>query len=607
MTPPKHSVVDLEAAVLRLAGDFGDGVNLIGHQFTSTCSALENDVFKVVEPAPEIRAPVGTPMGVVSFQVQFAAHKIYTPGDRVHTLVALNPAALRAHIGDLVPGGTLIVNADHFSPGESLLLADLAQQGIKVVSIPMQALQREAVARLPLATLESERCAAFLTLGLMCRLYERPLEPILRWLGRKYPGNPAMMDAAARTLRAGYVHAEKPGLFSTFYRIRKYTRSPGRFRHLDGKEALALGFVAAAENARHPLVVVGFPTHPASELMQRLCDLRERGLRILQAEDEAGAMGLAIGAAFGGALAVAATNGPGLAQKSEALGLAVMAELPCVVLVIQRAGPSNGMPNKTEQADLFLAVAGRSGDAPIVVLAPSSPADCFAIAYESLRLATLAMTPVIVLCDLALMNASEIWNVPGHEQLPAIRIVHPQSGARPFERDERGSRPWIIPGTPGLEHRLSGLEKEGPGGEVSYVAGNHQVMIDARQQKIARVAQAIPPLEIHGPQGADVLVIGWGSTAGALRTAVEARQRKGEAIAWATLRYLNPMPANTAELLRRFRKILVPELNRGQLLWLLRAQYLVDAVGINKSQGTPFSVAEIEHGIAQALAHPASS
>jgi 2-oxoglutarate/2-oxoacid ferredoxin oxidoreductase subunit alpha len=523
--------------------------------------------------------------------------------------VAMNPAALRAHLGDLEPGGLLLANADLFEPSElakagyvSNPLTDGSLKGYKVFSVPISTLNREAVARVNLSPREADRCKNFFALGLVCWLYERPLEPTLEWIDAKFAKNPAVQEANTRSLKAGYHFGETTEALPAHYRVAKAELAPGRYRRINGSEALALGLLAATERAGLPLVFAGYPIAPATDLIQMLGELNQPGLQAVQAEDEAAALSMVLGASFGGALGATATSGPGMCLKAEGLGLAVMAELPCVVIDVQRGGPSSGLPTKTEQADLLQALFGRHGECPLVVLAARSPADGFAVAYEAVRLAVTYMTPVIVLSDAHLANGTEPWLVPDTDELPALVVQRPSAPTKgtpylPYQRDERLVRPWAIAGTPGLEHRIGGQEKEDLTGNVSYEPLNHEWMVRTRAKKIANIAHAIPPLAVEGPDDGDVLVIGWGGTFGSIQSAVRRCRRKGLKVASAHLRYLNPLPANTGAVLRRYRKVLVPELNTGQLLLLLRATFLVDAVGLHKVQGRPFLVREIEREI----------
>jgi 2-oxoglutarate ferredoxin oxidoreductase subunit alpha len=610
-------IEERDSVTIRLAGDSGDGMQLAGTQFTHTSALLGNDISTLPDFPAEIRAPAGTLAGVSGFQIHFSSHDIHTPGDQLNTLVAMNPAALKTNLKDLEPGGILVVNKDAFSTGDlhkagypSNPLEDGSLKGYRVFAVPITALNRAAVADLKLSTREADRCKNFFALGLVYWLYERDLGPTLRWIKAKFAKNPAVLEANSRTLKAGYNYGETTEAMPVHYRVAKAHIQPGTYRKITGNEAVALGLVAAAEVAGLPLVYAGYPITPASDILHMLAEMKRFGVRTLQAEDEIAAIGAAIGAAFGGALGVTATSGPGICLKSEAIGLAVMTELPVVVIDVQRGGPSTGLPTKTEQADLLQAMFGRNGECPAAIVAPSSPADCFAMIFEAVRLALRFMTPVFFLSDGYLANGAEPWLIPQTEDLPRIPVrfarepndLHDGKPAfLPYKRDEWLVREWAVPGTPGLEHRIGGIEKEDGTGNVSYDPANHEHMVRTRAQKVANIAAEIPELKVVGPEQGDLLVIGWGGTYGSLLTAVQRAQRKGRKVAHAHLRYLNPMPRNTAEVLKRYKKVLVPELNGGQLRFLLRATYLVDAVGLNKVQGRPFLVSEVEEAIERLL------
>ena len=609
----KHAtVVELDDVTIRFAGDAGDGMQLVGAQFTSTSALLGNHVLTLPDAPAEIRAPVGALAGVSGMQVHIGRGPVHTPGDALNALVAMNPAALQACLGDLEPDGVLIVNADAFTPDflqkagyTSNPLCDGSLNGYRVLAVPVNTLNREALAQIKLSPKEVDRCRNFFALGLVCWLFERPLEPTLGWIRTKFAKNPAVLEANSRTLKAGFHYGETTDALRVHYRVPPASIGPGRYRKITGMEALTLGLVAAAEVAHLPLVFAGFPMTPASEMLQHLAELRDYDIRCVQAEDMLAAAHIALGAAFGGALGATATSGPGLSLQSEALGLGVMAELPCVIIDIQRAGPSSGMPSKTEQADLSQALHGRHGECPLPVLAPSTAGDCFATTYEAVRLALRYMTPVIVLADSYLASSAQPWKIPSVGELPPIalpqRLTVPAPGFQPFARDARLARPWAVPGTPGLEHRLGGLEKEAATGHVSYDPLNHEAMVRERAQKIDNIADDIPALAVDGPATGDLLVLGWGSTWGAIQAAVERCRRRGRVLAAAQLRYLFPLPRNTASVLARYKKVLVPELNSGQLARELRARCRVDVIGLNKIQGRPFLVREIEEKIDEVL------
>ncbi len=613
----KHAIEELEAVTIRFAGDSGDGMQLAGTQFTNTSAIVGNDISTLPDFPAEIRAPAGTLAGVSGFQIHFSSHDIHTPGDTLNALVVMNPAALKTNLKDLEPGGLLIVNTDAFNAAELHKagykvnpLEDNSLKNHKLLRVPINKLNREAVALVKLSPREADRCKNFFALGLVYWVYERPLEPTLKWIHDKFAKNPAVLEANTRSLQSGYNYGDTIEALPAQYRVAKARIKPGRYRKITGNEAVALGLVAATELANIPLVFCSYPITPASEILHYLAEMKRYGVRTIQAEDEIAAMGMAIGASFGGAMGVTATSGPGLCLKSEAIGLAVMTELPTVIVNVQRGGPSTGLPTKTEQADLLQAMFGRNGECPVPILAPCSPADCFTMTFEAVRLAISFMTPVFVLSDGYLANGAEPWMIPNIADLPRIRVEHPTkpnsngegSGVFwPYQRDARLVRQWAIPGTPGLEHRIGGLEKEDGSGNVSYDPANHERMIRIRAQKVANIAREIPDLKVEGPEEGDLLVVGWGGTYGTILTTVQRLHQKGFKVAHAHLRYLNPMPQNTGEVLKRYKKILVPELNGGQLRLLLRAYFLVDAIGLNKMQGKPFLVKEIEQPILQLL------
>ncbi len=615
--PRDVRVEELQSATIRLAGDSGDGMQLAGTQFTNTSAILGNDISTFPDFPAEIRAPAGTLAGVSGFQIHFSSEDIHTPGDQLNALVAMNPAALKMNIKDLEKGGILIVNKDAFGTGDlhkagykANPLEDGSLREYRLFAIPITTLNREAVADLKLSPREADRCKNFFALGLIYWLYERSMDTTLKWIKDKFHKNLAVMEANSRTLKAGYNYGETTESMPVHYRVNRAQIKPGRYRKITGNEAIAIGLVAAAERARIPLVYCSYPITPASDILHQLAEMKKFGVRTFQAEDEIAAMGAAIGASFGGTLGVTATSGPGICLKSEAIGLAVITELPVVIVDVQRGGPSTGLPTKTEQADLLQAMYGRNGECPAAVLAPASPADCFNMVFEAVRLAISFMTPVFLLSDGYIANGAEPWPIPDVNSLPEIKVMHPApllgngEGAQkflPYKRDSRLVRPWATPGTPGLEHRIGGLEKEDVTGNVSYDPANHEHMIRTRAQKIANIANEIPLLEVAGPEQGDLLVIGWGGTYGSITTAAERARRKGLKVAHAHLRYLNPFPRNLEQVLRSYKKVLVPELNCGQLNTLLRAQFLVDTVGLNKIQGKPFLVSEIEAKIEEVL------
>jgi len=616
-TTSKRPVEERESVTIRLAGDSGDGMQLAGTQLTNTSAILGNDVSTMPDFPAEIRAPAGTLAGVSGFQIHFSSSDIHTPGDELNTLVAMNPAALKANLKDLESGGILIVNKDAFDTGnlhkagyDTNPLEDGSLRGYRVFSVPVTKLNREAVRDLKLSPKEADRSKNLFALGLIYWLYERSLDTTLRWLKAKFGKKADVLEANVRALKAGYNYGETTEAIAVHYRVPKAHIKPGNYRKITGNEAVALGLVAAAERAGISLVYAGYPITPASDILHSLAELKRFGVKTLQAEDEIAAIGAAIGASFGGALGVTGTSGPGICLKSEAIGLAVMTELPLIIIDVQRGGPSTGLPTKTEQADLLQAMFGRNGECPVAIVAPATPADCFNMAIEAARIATRFMTPVFLLSDGYLANGAEPWQIPKLDELPRMNVnfaAQPNGEEDghpiflPYKRDDRLVRPWAIPGTAGLEHRIGGIEKEDTTGNISYDPANHQHMVMTRAQKIANIANDIPELSVVGPEEGDVLVIGWGGTQGSILTAVQRLHRQGHKVAHAHLRYLNPMPRNTGDVLKRYRKVLVPELNAGQLLLLLRSRYLVDAVGLNKIQGKPFLVSEIEEKIEEML------
>jgi 2-oxoglutarate ferredoxin oxidoreductase subunit alpha len=604
-------VVELEDVTIRFAGDSGDGMQLTGTQFTNTSAIFGNDISTLPDFPAEIRAPAGSIPGVSGFQINFSSRDIRTPGDEPNVLVAMNPAALKVNLPDMERGGIIVVNNDAFvdlnlkkagytrSPLEDGSLA-----GYRVISIPLSELNANALKNLNLGKKEAERCKNFFALGMMYWLFDRPVGPTLKWIAEKFGKKSHLVEANSLALTAGYNYADTTELFTTYYRVRKAALAPGKYRNITGNEATALGFVAASQVAKRPLFYASYPITPASDVLHELSRLKNFGVKTFQAEDEIAAMGAAIGAAFAGQLGLTGTSGPGVALKSEAIGLAVMTELPVVIANIQRGGPSTGLPTKTEQADLLQAMFGRNGECPVAIVAPASPADCFRMAFEAFRIATQFMTPVFYLSDGYLGNGSEPWRIPPVDELPKIEIqfATDPKGFYPYLRDERTlARPWAIPGTPGLEHRIGGLEKEHITGSVSYDPENHEFMIRMRAEKIARIAETIADIEVFGEPQGKLLVVGWGGTYGAITSAVESLQKRGKAVSSIHLRYLNPFPKNLGQVLSRFEKVVVAELNLGQLLWLLRARYLVDAVGIHKVKGLPFKISELVGKIEELL------
>jgi len=612
--PAKHIEERLQAAV-RFAGDSGDGMQLVGGQFTATSAVFGNDVATFPDYPAEIRAPIGTLAGVSGFQINFASRHIYTPGDCVDVLVAMNPAALKANIRDVVEGGIVIVNSDEFDAGNlqraqystnPLETDELSRYQVYKVPITQQTLA--AVKETGLGPRDAGRCKNFYALGLLYWLFDRPLDPTLSWVNGKFARVPAVANANKLALEAGYAFGETAEMFAVRYQIRPAELQPGTYRNLTGNQATAIGLVTAAQLAGKPLFYGSYPITPASEILHDLSSYKNFDVRVFQAEDEIAAMAAVVGAAYAGAIATTGTSGPGMALKQEALGLGVMTELPMVIVNVQRGGPSTGLPTKTEQADLWQAVLGRNGECPVPVLAAQSPADCFWSAIEAVRIAVKYMTPVILLSDGYLANGSEPWRVPDPDRLPKIEVRHPTDPAtfQPYARDEHGARPWALPGTPGLEHRVGGLEKADITGDVCYVPENHHRMTELRAQKVANVLRDIPDQEVYGDPSGELLVVSWGGTFGAVRTAIEQAREAGRSVAHVHMRWLNPMPRNLGEILKRFRRVLVCELNMGQLRLMLRAGYLVDALGLHKVQGRPFMVSDILNRIDELMGGRAS-
>jgi 2-oxoglutarate/2-oxoacid ferredoxin oxidoreductase subunit alpha len=600
----EREVQTLDRVTIRFAGDSGDGMQLTGTQFTRTAAVFGNDISTFPDYPAEIRAPAGSLPGVSGFQISFSASDIHTPGDAPDVLVAMNPAALKTNVVDLPPGGAIIVNSDAFTPGNlgkaayaSNPLTDDSLKQYKVFPVPIGTLNASALEGLEMTGKQIDLTKNFFALGLMFWLYERSMEPTIAWIEEKFGARPVIAEANRRALRAGYAFGETTEMFHQTYRVPKAKLPPGTYRNITGNEATALGFLAAAHAARRDLFYGSYPITPATDILQYLATYKSSGVRTFQAEDEIAAIGSAIGAAYGGALALTGTSGPGVALKTEAMGLAVMTELPMVIVNVQRAGPSTGLPTKVEQADLFQAIFGRNGEAPMPVVAPATPGECFSMAIEASRLALKYMTPVMYLSDAFVGNGAEPWRVPSVAELPDLTVQNAVKGEGtflPYGRDpETLSRPWAIPGTPGLEHRIGGLEKLDGLGTVSYDAENHHRMSILRRDKIAGIANDIPDLEVFGPESGELLILGWGSTYGALRSAVERLHADGKPVAHAHLRHLFPFPANTGDVLRRFRTVLVPELNLGQLWFVIRGTYLVDALSYGRVRGKPFRIAEI--------------
>ncbi len=601
----------LDSVVIRFAGDSGDGMQLTGTEFTRTAALYGNDIATFPDFPAEIRAPAGSLAGVSGFQLQFSSNEVFTAGDAPEVLVAMNPAALHTNLADLEPGGLLIVNIGAFK-AKNLELAGYEKNPLedgslakyRVIPIDFGKHVAAALAGLGMSSRDISRTQNFFALGLLFWLYSRNPEPELESIRRKFAKSQILADANTKVFQAGYNLGETLELFDARYEVPPARLEGGHYRNITGNEATALGLVTAAKLANLPLMYASYPITPASDVLHNLASYSRYGVTTFQAEDEIAAVGAAIGAAFGGAVGITGTSGPGFALKQEGIGLAVAVELPLVVVNVQRAGPSTGMPTKTEQADLLQAIVGRNGESPIAVVAPATPAECFDIAIEAVRLAIEHMCPVAYLSDGSLANGAEPWQLPDPGDLEPIHTTFrtdPENFA-PFLRDSRLVRPWAVPGTPGLEHRIGGIEKEDVSGNISYDPENHEHMVLTRQAKIDRIADRLPPAEIDGPAQGDVLVVGWGGTFGALRQATLQLRAEGHAVGHLHLRYLNPLQSNVGELLRRYRRVVVAELNRGQLRSLLRDKYLVDARGLNKIQGKPFKVREVVEAVRKLLA-----
>src|SRR6267378_296634 len=605
----KREVID--QAVIRFAGDSGDGMQITGSQFTNTVAIYGNDIATFPDFPAEIRAPAGTVPGVSGFQLNFSSGEVYTPGDSVDVLVAMNPAALKVNIADLKANGILIVNSDSFEEADlrkahvtSNPLEDNTLDKFRVFPVALQRLTRAALQHLGLDAKSMDRCKNFFALGMCYWLYNRSMDPTVRWIDDKFSKKPLLSEANKLALKAGYSYCEATEAFQISYEIPPAQLTPGTYRNLSGNQALAIGFVTAAQKAGLKLYLGSYPITPASDILHELSKYKNFGVLTFQAEDEIAAITSSIGAAYSGALAITTTSGPGMALKTEALGLAVMTELPLIVCDIQRGGPSTGLPTKTEQADLLQAMFSRNSEAPIPVLAPSTPGDCFWTALEASRIALKYMVPVIILSDGYLANGAEPWRIPTAEEIPPIPVkfeTNPE-GFFPYKRDPQTlARPWAIPGTPGLEHRIGGIEKQEVTGNVNYEPLNHEKMVRIRAARVEAIRQDIPDVTPAGDPQGDLLLVSWGSTFGSVTQAVKEQREKGRKIGHVHLRHLNPLPGNVGEVLKRYKKVLVPELNMGQLLLLLRAKYLVDAVGLNKIQGRPFKQSELEQKIEEML------
>ncbi|MCA1594582.1 MAG: 2-oxoacid:acceptor oxidoreductase subunit alpha [Acidobacteria bacterium] len=616
-TPPveerERNLEEVETVTIRFAGDSGDGMQLTGTQFTNTSAVIGNDISTLPDFPAEIRAPAGSLPGVSGFQLNFSSRDIRTPGDQPNVLVAMNPAALKVNLSDLEDGGTIIVNTDEFNKENlkkaayaSNPLEDDTLKGYRIHRLPITTLNIRALqeAQVKLSRKEMDRCKNFFALGVLYWLYDRPMEGSLEWIKSKFAKLPEVARANEIALKTGYNFADTTEVFTTHYTVRKAVIAPGKYRKITGNEATAIGFVAASQLAGRPLFYGSYPITPASDILHELARHKNFGVKTFQAEDEIAAVCAAIGASFTGHIGLTGTSGPGVALKQEAIGLAVMTELPLVIINVQRGGPSTGLPTKTEQADLFQAVWGRNGECPAIVIAPATPADCFHMAIEAVRLAFKYMTPVFYLSDGYLANGAEPWRLPSIDELPKIEVKFADDPTNflPYKRDEQTlSRPFALPGTPGLEHRVGGIEKQHETGNVNYDPENHHFMVLLRQAKVDRAAQDIPDVEIFGEKTGKVLVLGWGSTYGSITSAVEKLQEEGKSVSSAHLRHLNPFPSNLGEVLLGFERVIIPEMNLGQLATMIRAKYLVDAVAFSKVKGRPFQIREIVRKVEEYL------
>ena len=609
MSTVKKKISEVDQATIRFAGDSGDGMQLTGSQFSDNTAIFGNDLATLPDFPAEIRAPKGSLAGVSSFQLQFSNKDIHTPGDDLDVLVAMNPAGLKVHLGDLKDNGMLIINTANFTPKNLKLagyeenpLDDELLEGYQAIKVDMTKLVATALEEIELSSKLKARSTNMFALGLLYWLYGRSLDSSVNFIQKKFAKAPDIVEANIKALNAGYYYGETLEVIKTTYRVNKAKFEKGKYRNIMGNNALAFGLLTAAQRSGLDLYYGGYPITPASDILHYLAQYKNFGVKTFQAEDEIAGVVSAIGAAFAGDLAITATSGPGVALKSEALGLAVITELPLVLVNVQRGGPSTGLPTKTERSDLNQAIYGRNGEAPMVVLAPATPADCFMMAYEACRIALKYMIPVILLSDGYIANGSEPWKIPDVNTLPDMetRILKKKEGFAPFNHGNPDlARPWALPGTPGMEHRIGGLEKWEETGHVSYDPENHQKMVELRQEKVDIIARDLPLAKPFGKESGDLLVIGWGGTHGALRSAVETAQSEGMSVSHLHLRHLNPLPQNLGEILVKFQKVMIAELNLGQLANIIRAKFLVDAVGLNKVQGKPFTQTEVFNKITE--------
>ena len=611
MSTLKKNISDIDVATIRFSGDSGDGMQLTGSQFSDNTAIFGNDLATLPDFPAEIRAPKGSLFGVSSFQLQFSNKDIHTPGDDLDVLVAMNPAGLKVHLGDLKENGMLIVNTANFS-ARNLKLAEYDEnpldnnslEGYQLISVDMTALVTTALKELGLSSKIMQRSTNMFALGLLYWLYGRSRDSSIKFLKKKFATKPEIVDANIKALNAGYYYGETIEAIKTTYKVNKASFEPGTYRNIMGNNALALGLLTASKKSNLNLFYGGYPITPASDVLHYLAQYKHFGVRTFQAEDEISGITSAIGAAFTGNIAITATSGPGVALKTEALGLAIITELPIVLINVQRGGPSTGLPTKTEQSDLNQAMFGRNGEAPLVVLAAATPSDCFNMAYEACRIALKYMMPVILLTDGYVANGSEPWKIPDLNALLKIesQFRTKKEGYAPYDHDENTlARPWAIPGTPGLEHRIGGLEKWDVSGHVSYDPENHHKMVEQRQKKVDIIANDIPEVKPYGDSSGELLVIGWGGTHGAIRSAVELARNSGQRVSHLHLRHLNPFPKKLGDLLLKYKRVLIPELNLGQLSMMIRSKFLVDVVSLSKVQGRPFNKNEILNKINEIL------
>jgi 2-oxoglutarate ferredoxin oxidoreductase subunit alpha len=606
----KAEVKSVDEVTIRFAGDSGDGMQLTGTQFSDALASFGLDLGTFPDYPADIRAPAGSLYGVSGYTIHFSSHEVHTPGDQVDILVAMNPAALKVNLKDLKKNGIIIANIDSFEKKDLSLaeyeenpLEDGSLEGYNIYEVPISKSTLEVLKDLNLPQKTALKCKNFFALGVVYWLYNKSPEFTLNWITEKFAKKPELIEANSRVLKAGYYYGDTTEMFTTRFSVSAAKLEKGTYRNLNGNEAVALGLVAGAARSGLQLFLGSYPITPATEILQTLSRLKKYGVKTFQAEDEIAGICTAIGASFAGGLGATSTSGPGMALKSEAIGLAVMAELPLIIVNVQRGGPSTGLPTKTEQADLFQALYGRNGECPVPVLAASSPTDCFELAVEAVRIAVKYMTPVILLSDGYIAQGTEPWKVSKLSDLPEMRAIFrtEKDGFFPYARNEFLARPWVKPGTKGLEHRIGGLEKQSVTGNVSYEPDNHNLMVNLRAKKIKRIEFDIPELKVYGDKSGELLVLSWGSTGGAAATAVENLRSKGIKVSHAVLKYIFPMPKNTHNVLKQFKKVLIPEVNTGQLSKIIRADFLIDPVTLNKVKGLPIKSFEIERKIEEIL------